>query len=131
MIPEDRLDLLEGAVVVALSTLMPDNQPQTTPVWCSFDGTHIWVNTAKGRQKDLNMRERKQVTVMAMDPTNPYRYLEVRGVVDEITEDGALNHINALAKQYFRRDDFYQTMPDLRDRETRVIFKIKPVHVTP
>lgn len=130
-IPEDKKDLLERPIVVTLVTLMADNQPQATPVWFSYDGTHILVNTAKGRRKDKNMRERPQVTVLIVDPENPYRYLELRGVVEEVAEDGALDHINTLAKRYFGRDDYYTTMPDLRHTETRVIFKIKPTVVSP
>ena len=129
-IPDDMLYLLEQPVVVTLVTLMEDGHPQATPVWCSWDGTHIWVNTARGRQKDLNMSARPQVTIIAIDPENAYRYLEVRGMVDEITEDGALAHINTLTKAYFGRDDFYAKQPGLRDKETRVIYKIKPTHVS-
>jgi len=128
-IPNDFKDLLERPIVVTLVTLMPDNQPQATPVWFSYDGSHIWVNTARGRQKDRNMSERPQVTVLAVDPDNPYRYMEVRGTVDEATEDGALEHINSLAKRYVGRDDYYAAMPEQRGKETRVVYKIKPVKV--
>jgi PPOX class probable F420-dependent enzyme len=128
-IPSDKRDLLERPVVVTLVTLMPDNQPQATPVWCSFDGTHIWVNSAKGRQKDQNMRDRPRVAVLAVDPENPYRYLEVRGEVGEITEEGAVDHINALSKKYTGRENYYAGNEAMRDKETRVIYKIKPTHV--
>jgi PPOX class probable F420-dependent enzyme len=127
-IPEDKKDLLEGSVVVTLVTLMPDGQPQGTPVWCSYDGTHILINSAKGRQKDHNMRSDPRVTVVAIDPENPYRYLEVRGEVVEITEEGALEHINSLAKQYFGRDDFYAGNEAMRGKETRVIYKVRPTN---
>lgn len=126
-IPDDKRDLLDGPVVVTLVTLLPDGQPQATPVWCSYDGTHILVNSAKGRRKDRNMRTDPRVTIMALDPANPYRYLEVRGVVVEITEDGALEHINALSKQYFGREDFFNGDEERRRSETRVIYKIKPL----
>jgi len=130
MIPEHLLDLLQRPIVVTLVTLMPDYQPQATPVWFSYDGQHIWVNTEKNRAKARNMTERPQVTLLSIDPDNPYRYLEVRGKVVMITEEGALDHINALSKRYFGRDDFYANMPDRRNRETRVIFKIQPLVVS-
>lgn len=128
-IPEDLKDLLERPIVVILVTLMPDYQPQATPVWFNYDGEHILVNSAKGRQKDKNMRERPQVTVVAVDPDDPYRYIEVRGRVETITEEGGLDHINSLCKRYTGRDDFYQNQPELRERETRVIYKITPEHI--
>jgi PPOX class probable F420-dependent enzyme len=125
-IPESKRDLLERPIVVTLTTVMPDHSPQATPVWFSFDGTHIWINTARGRQKDRNMLERPVVSVLSVDPENPYRYLEVRGVVDEVTEDGAVDHINFLSGRYTGNPDYYKNNPQQRDRETRVIFKIKP-----
>jgi len=130
-IPENKLDLLQRPIVCTLVTIMPDGMPQATPVWFSYDGTDVWVNSAKGRQKDINMRERPdKVAVLVVDPENPYRYLEIRGKVIEITEDGALDHINRLAKAYFGRDEFYSgRSADLRGKETRVIYKIKPMHV--
>jgi PPOX class probable F420-dependent enzyme len=129
-IPEEFMDLLTGRVFPVLVTLMPDNQPQASVIWASFDGTHIWVNTARNRQKDRNMSARPQVTLIWVDPKNPYRFIEVRGVVDEITEDGALDHINQLARRYRGTDDeYYAKNPGLRYRETRVIYKILPTRV--
>ena len=124
------MDLMERPVVPAIITLMPDNQPQATPIWSNYDGKHIWVNTARNRQKDLNMSARPQVTMLWIDPEDPYRYLEIRGVVDEITEAGAVEHINRLAKRYWGEDkDFYHKNPEQRNQETRVIYKILPVHI--
>ncbi|MFW5691969.1 MAG: PPOX class F420-dependent oxidoreductase [Chloroflexota bacterium] len=129
-IPEKYKDLVERPIVMTLVTLMPDNQPQATPVWFSYDGEYVLVNTAKGRQKDRNMRERPQVTALIVDPDNPYRYLELRGRVESFTEEGALDHINSLSKRYFDREDYYAGQPHLRGKETRVIFKIKPEHIS-
>lgn len=129
IIPEDFKDLLERPIVVTLVTIMPDGSPQATPVWFSYDGEHIWINTARGRRKDKNMTERPRVTILFFAPDDPYRYLEVRGVVAEITEEGALEHINSLSARYFGREDYYGTMPERRGKETRVIYKIKPTHI--
>lgn len=127
IIPESKIDLLEGPVVVILVTINPDGHPQATPVWCSYDGRHILVNANKGRRKDKNMRRDPRVTICVLDPANPYRYLEVRGIVEEITEEGGADHIDQLAKLYYGRDDFYNGDEALRARETRVIYKIKPI----
>jgi PPOX class probable F420-dependent enzyme len=125
-LPEDKRDLLDRPIVVTLATVMSDYSPQATPVWFSYDGTHIWINTARGRQKDRNMLERPTVSILSVDPDNPYRYLEVRGVVDEVTEDGAVDHINFLSGRYTGNTDYYGDNPQRRQSETRVIFKIKP-----
>lgn len=131
VIPESHKDLIEGPVFVTLSTVMPDGQPQSSVVWCSYDGNHILVNTARGRLKEKNMRARLMATILAIDPQNPYRYLEVRGKVEEITEEGAIDHINQLAQLYANKPKFYGGVaPAEREgRETRVICKIKPTRV--
>ncbi|GAB4526860.1 MAG: PPOX class F420-dependent oxidoreductase [Anaerolineae bacterium] len=128
-IPEEFQDLIERPIVATLVTLMPDHQPQATPVWFSYDGEHFLINTARGRQKDRNMVERPQVTLLIVDHDNPYRWLEVRGRVDAMTEEGAVEHINSLSARYFDREDYYAGNEDRRNKETRVIFKIRPTHI--
>jgi PPOX class probable F420-dependent enzyme len=124
-IPESHYDLLDEPVVVMLATLMPDGRPQVTPVWCDRHDNQIWVNSAVGRQKDLNMRRDGRVTVAVLDPKNPYRYLEVRGHVVEIVESlPAFAHIDKLAQDYLGRP-FKFNSPN----EQRVIYKIEPLHV--
>src|SRR4029077_7065093 len=100
VIPESYLDLLEKPAFGNLGTLMKDGSPQVTPVWVDYDGKHVRVNSAKGRVKDKNMRRDPHVSIAIQDPANPYRYMEIRGKVVEITESGADDHINKLSKKY-------------------------------
>ena len=88
--------LLEAPNFANLATLMPDGSPQVTPVWVDFDGTHVLVNTAEGRQKPRNVRHDPRVAVSVFNHENPYSYAEVRGRVVEITAEGAEEHIDAL-----------------------------------
>ena len=60
-------------------------------------GTHVRINSAKGRRKDRNIRREPRVSLSLCDPDNPYRYLEVRGRVVDISEEGADAHIDPLA----------------------------------
>ncbi len=122
MIPEKYADLLGKKTFGSLATLMSDGRPQVTPVWVDFDGVHLVVNSAKGRVKDRNMRRDPRVSVALMDPDNPYRYLEVRGRIVEITEDGADDHINRMAKKYLGLDQYPYRQPG----EVRVLYKIAP-----
>jgi PPOX class probable F420-dependent enzyme len=130
-IPETHKDLLTGAVVVTLVTVMPDGTPQATPVWVDYDGQYVIVNTARGRQKDRNMQRRSKVAVLAIDPKNPYRWLEVRGEVEDISEAGAVDVINKLAKKYRGVDSYYggSAPAERATQETRVTYKIRPLHV--
>ncbi len=125
-VPETHKDLIERPIVAALATLMPDNQPQVTPVWFSYEDDFLLVNTARGRQKDQNMSERPKVTLLIIDPENPYRYLEIRGTVIEINEEEGLEHINRLSRRYRGREDYYEGQESLRGKEQRAVFKIKP-----
>ena len=124
-VPESHLDLLNEAVYVQLATHMESGAIQVNPVWCSFDGARVWVNSAAGRAKDRNMRRNPNVTVFAIDPENPYRWLEIRGHVDEITEEGADSHIDDLAELYINQRPY----PFRQPGEVRVIYKILPVRV--
>ena len=124
-IPEKYKDLFQKRAFASLSTLMPDGRPQVTPVWCDFDGEHVIFNSAKGRQKDKNVRRDPRVALAVIDPENPYRYLEIRGRVAEITEEGADAHIDKMAKKYLGADKYPYRQPS----ETRVIFKIQPERV--
>lgn len=130
MIPDSHKDLLERPVIVSLATVLPDGQPQVTPVWVDYDGEYLRVNSAAGRQKDKNMRRDSKVTIMALDPDNGYRWLEVRGEVVEIDESAGLEHINSLSAKYRNQPDYYASMPELRGKEQRVMYKIRPVKVT-
>jgi len=119
-IPEQYKDLLQKKAFAHLGTVMKDGSPQVTPVWFDFDGTHIRINTAKGRWKDKNMRQRPQVAIEILDPDNSYRYLQIRGKVADITESGADAHIDSLAKKYLDQDKY----PFRQPGEVRVIYKI-------
>jgi PPOX class probable F420-dependent enzyme len=126
VIPEQFRDLFNKKAFASLTTLMPDGSPQTTPVWCDTDNEHVIFNSAKGRQKDRNVRRDPRVAMAIIDPDNPYRYLEIRGKVVEITEQGADAHIDKMAKKYLDKDKY----PFRQPGETRVLYKIRPEHTT-
>ena len=121
-IPDKFQDLFldETQAFLFLATTMDDGSPQVTPIWFNTDGEYLLINSAKGRTKDRNMRARPKVAVAIMDPKNSYRYIQLRGEVIEITEEGAREHINALPKKYMGKD-VYPGPPE----ETRVTYKIR------
>ena len=124
-IPESFKDLLQKKAFANLATVNADGTPQVTPVWFDYDGTHVRFNTARGRVKDRNLRRNPAVALTVMDPDNPYRYMQVRGRVTEITEAGADAHIDALAKKYTGQDRYAHRQPG----EVRVIYTIAPERV--
>jgi len=131
-IPASHIDLVNGPRVAALTTVMPDGQPQTTVVWCDYDGRYVRVNTMRGFRKEKNMRLNPRVTLLCFDPRQPLRSLEVRGRVVEMTETGALEHLDGLSELYIGRKPYFgECVPaELQASETPVLCKILPVHVT-
>ena len=126
VIPDSHLDLFTKQAFAHLATLMPDGRPQVTPVWVAYDGQHVLINTAEGRQKDRNLQRDGRVALSITDPENPYRYLEVRGHIVERTKNGADANVDALAKKYLGKDQY----PFRQPGEVRVIFKVAPDHAT-
>ena len=125
-IPASFTDLFSKKSFAHLATTMADGRPQVTPVWIDFDGTHVLVNSATGRVKDKNLRRDKRVALSILDPDDPYRYMSILGQVVEITQAGADEHIDRLAKKYLGLDKY----PYHRPGEARVIYKIRPEKVS-
>jgi PPOX class probable F420-dependent enzyme len=122
-IPDAFLDLLQQKKTFAnLATVMPDGSPQVTPVWFDYNGGKIRVNTAKGRVKARNMKEGSPVALAIMDPDNAYRYVQIRGRVTKMSEQGADAHIDSLAKKYLGQDKYPYRQPG----EVRVMYEIEP-----
>ena len=121
-IPEEYRDLFNKPAFASLATRMPNDDVQVTPVWVDVDNGNVIFNSARGRVKDKNVRRDPRVTLTLMDPDNPYRYLEVRGRVVDITEKGADQHIDKLAKKYLGVDKYPYRQPG----EVRVLYRVKP-----
>jgi PPOX class probable F420-dependent enzyme len=121
-IPQNFLDVTQKKAFAQLATLMPDGSPHVSPVWFEYDGKEILVNSAKGRVKDRNVRRDPRVGIDIVDPDNPYRHLSIRGRVVDITEKGADEHIDKLAKKYMGLDKYPKRQPG----EVRVIYRIEP-----
>jgi len=133
LIPASHVDLIDGSYTVALTTVMPDGEPQTTPVWCSRKGDYIFINVMRGFRKERNMRLNPKVSILAYDPKDPLRNIEIRGCVVEMSEDGAVEHNDELTQLYLKKPGarfFGDSVPiELRERYAPVRVKIAPTHV--
>jgi PPOX class probable F420-dependent enzyme len=130
-IPASHRDLLTRPIAAVLSTLMPDGQPQSSLMWCDCDGECARINTTAERQKGRNMRADPRVTLLIVDPDDTSRYIEIRGDV-ELTEEGAIEHLDALTRQYTAHPQFYgYVYPEAqRERETRLTGRIAATKIT-
>jgi PPOX class probable F420-dependent enzyme len=125
-IPQSAQYLLawETKAFAFLAITLADGSPQVSPVWFDWDGTHLIVNTARGRVKDKALKRRAKVALAIPDPHDPYRYLQVRGVVVEETEAGAYEMICRLNEKYHGKYEFPK-----RPGEVRVTYHIRPERV--
>ncbi len=132
-IPASHLDLIDGPFTVVLSTVMPDGQPQTTPVWCNRKDGFILINVMKGFRKEKNMRANPKVALLVYDPQNPLHNIEIRGHVVEMTEERAVEHLDELTQLYLGKPDakFFgdSVSAELQSRYTPVRVKIAPTHI--
>lgn len=126
-IPASHRDLLDRPLTVALSTRIPGRSAQTQPVWCSVDGNDVLVNTTRQRQKGHNLTADPRATILALDPGDSSRWIEIRGDA-ELAEDGALDHLDQLTRQYTRHQHYYGSIYPVGQAadETRIIARIHP-----
>ena len=75
------------------------------------------------------MRRNPLVTLLCYDPREPLRSLEVRGTIVEMTEEGARDHLDALASKYAGRPIRYfgDAIPArFAETEVPVLCRIRP-----
>jgi len=122
-IPSEFHDLFEKATFAHLVTLAGDGMPHVTPVWVGYDADagRLLVNTERHRKKAKNVERDPRVAASMTDPDNPYRYVSVRGEVEDITSEGAREHIDELAYRYMGEEEY----PNPIESE-RIILRVRP-----
>jgi PPOX class probable F420-dependent enzyme len=123
--PASHLDLLTSTALANIATVGPDGAPQVNPVWFDWDGTNLRFGQITTRQKVGNLHRDPRLALAIVDPANPTRYLEIRGVASLVPNPEAeLTH--RLAKKYLGLDRFPYAQPG----EERVQVVVEPRHVT-
>ena len=108
-----------------IATIREDGSPQATPVWIDYDGENVLVNSARGRTKVKNIERDPRATVTVLPAEDQQSgYVMVSGPAT-IIEDGAVDHIDMLAKKYLGEDKY----PYLGPGEERVIIRIRPERI--
>ena len=126
LIPATHEGLLMSNALAHVATLGPRGEPHNNPVWFDWDGEHIRFSQTKTRQKYRNVSREPRLALSIVDPDNPFRYLEVRGVVERIEEDPDLDFINSMAKKYLGMDKY----PNHRPGDERIVLFVRPEHTT-
>jgi PPOX class probable F420-dependent enzyme len=122
-IPASHLDLLDRPLFAHLATVRPDGAPQTQVMWYVWDGERIRMTHTKTRQKYRNFQREPRLALSIADPDDPYRFLEIRGVVEKIEDDDAQASFYRLLQRRYGRDY------PIRDAAVRVIVTIRPEKV--
>jgi len=122
VIPDTHRDLLERPLYAHLATIRPDGTPQVNPMWFAWDGEYLRFTNTTLRQKYKNVTAHPEVAVSINDPDQPYRYLEVRGVVERIDDDSSGALFADLAERYGLKID-----GPPGDVEHRVVYLVRPV----
>ena len=126
VIPESHADLLDSKALAHVATIGPGGEPQVNPVWFGTQDGYITFSQTTTRQKFRNVQDEPRVAFSIVDPTNDYRYLEVRGVVERVDPDPDNAFINSMAKKYLGEDIY----PWHRPGDERVVVVVRPVHTT-
>ena len=126
VIPEEFLDLLDSTALAHIATIGPTGAPQVSPVWFGWDGTHVRFSQLPNAQKLKNLQRDNRVALSIVDPTNDYRYLEVRGRVIAIEPDPDYTCLSQLAGKYWGLD----TYPYREAGKEPVIIVIEPLKTT-
>ena len=100
LVPHSHRDLLDRPLYVHLATVRPDGAPQVNPMWCSWDGELVYFTNTTTRFKYGNILANPAIAISVTDPDQPYRYLEVRGVVERIEPDPLGAFFLTLAERY-------------------------------
>jgi PPOX class probable F420-dependent enzyme len=130
-VPQSHLDLLTAPVVGVLTTLMPDGQPHSCLVWADYDGECARVNTTLERQSGHNLLSNRRLSLLVVDPENTARYIQIRGDA-ELVRKGAIDHLDALTRDYTSHPCFYgHVYPEAqREREIRVTVRLHAHRIT-
>ena len=117
--------LLDEKNFAHVATIGEEGEPQVTPVWIEYDGTHVLFNTEQSRAKVKHMRANPRIALSVLNAANPYQYIEIRGKVVEMTTEGADEMIDRLTKKYIGQDKY----PFNKPGDVRLVVKILPEKV--
>lgn len=125
VIPDTHLDLLTQPLHIPLITLMPDGTPQASIVWRMWEAPHILISSPKTSQKTRNVKRDSRVTMLMVDPGNSYRYLEIRGLVQQVQDDIDCAFLERITQFYLHKPYYGGAEPlENKGKEEHVIFQI-------
>jgi PPOX class probable F420-dependent enzyme len=130
-LPWRHLKLLDDPVTAGMSCVNGNGTIHTSPVWVTRDEAEILLNSVRGRQKDRNLRLRRHVSLLFMNPADPYHWMAIQGeVVKIIDEDDpihgnmATESIDAMSQSYLGESTY--PLRDPAGGEVRSLYRVRP-----
>lgn len=117
-IPDEFRDLLQGTFLAHAATVDAKGRPQVNPVWFIWDSKHVMIGVREATAKYRNLRQNPAIAVSILDPTNAYRYIELRGRIIDFHFYDDLSFVNQLAQKYTGADYPSETKGESRYRLT-------------
>jgi PPOX class probable F420-dependent enzyme len=116
--------LEDNPYVGIVTTLRGDGSPHSTVVWVDVEDGKPSFNTATGRAKPAHLEHDPRASLLVVDPNDAYRWVAVSGHAS-VTEEGADDQIDKLAKKYIGKDKY----PWRKPTEQRLKVLIEPEKV--
>ena len=98
-VPSEFQGLLESRAFAFVSTLGKEGAPQVNPIWFTWDGQNVLISLMEGIQKYVNLQRDNRIAVAIAHPSDPYRYLELRGTA-RIEPDAGNEVFTAISTKY-------------------------------
>ena len=73
------IELLSQRVISVITTLLPTGDPHSVIAGVVLDGDQLVSHTGPAARRLRNLRADPRINVIAVDPHNPMKYVEVRG----------------------------------------------------
>ena len=120
--------LLDKPVVMVLAVIGADGRPGLTPMWFDYEDDHILINTAEQRPKCKWIRKNPHLTLLLLNPENPYHWVSIKcTVAEEILEEddpSVTTQLDKIWTKYTGEEPPYALRAPSID-EKRVLFKCR------
>jgi PPOX class probable F420-dependent enzyme len=123
--PDSHLDLLDRPLFAHFATVATDGSPRVNPMWFLWDNDAgvIKLTHTNQRHNFRYLQKNPQVALSIVDPDNQYRYIQLRGVIEQVEPDPTGAFYQSLQQRYRGKTS------EVKDRDVRVVFTIRPTGI--
>lgn len=128
-IPQSHRDLFEGPYRICLSTVTANGQPYSTPAWCALEDDSLLV-VVTGSEYETLLQGNSYFSLLAYDPRDPLRNMEIRGQTIKMENDGSLEQLDRLTRIYTSKSTAeYFASRKAQDARCPICLRITPERI--